>query len=63
MGKRIIQYGMATAHNHHELLDYVNDAITAGYQPYGYVFQTTQHEQNFIHQPMVMYDLKKKIFT
>ena len=61
MQERIIQYGIASAHNHLELLDYVNDAIGAGYQPYGNIFLTTQHDQTFIHQPMVMYELKKKI--
>jgi hypothetical protein len=56
----IIEYGIATAHNHLELAGYVNMQIVAGWQPYGNVFQTEQHNQTFMHQPMVMYEIKKK---
>lgn len=53
MPERIIDYGIATAYNHIELLNYVAEAIAEGFQPYGNVFQTTQHNQTFIHQPLV----------
>lgn len=56
----ILQYGIASAHNHRELLDYVNEQICAGWQPYGNIFLTQQYDQTFIHQPMVFYELKKK---
>lgn len=56
----IIQYGIASAYDHMELAGYVNEQIYAGWQPYGNVFQTVQHNQTFIHQPMVYYELKKK---
>jgi hypothetical protein len=56
----IVEYGMATAGNHKELLVYVQQAICEGFQPFGNVFTTNQYEQNFIHQPMVRYELKKK---
>lgn len=58
--ERIIEYGIASAHNHMELAGYVNEQIAVGWQPYGDVFQTVQYDQTFIHQPMVMYVLKKK---
>ena len=60
MFERILEYGMATAHNHVELLDYVNEGINEGFQPFGNVFITNQHDQTFIHQPMVVYEIKKK---
>lgn len=56
----IIEYGIASAYDHMELAGYVNEQICNGWQPYGNVFQTTQHNQSFIHQPMVLCELKKK---
>jgi hypothetical protein len=57
----IVEYGMATANNHDQLLDFVNEGLMNGFQPYGAPFVTTvQYDNLFIHQAMVRYELKKK---
>jgi hypothetical protein len=56
----IVEYGIATEVNHMSLAGLVNEKICEGWQPHGNVFMTNQYEQNFIHQAMVRYELKKK---
>lgn len=60
MDKNITEYGIATGHDHYELVAYVDSQIKEGWQPFGNVFTTIQHEMFFIHQPMVKYFSPKK---
>lgn len=56
----IEEYGICSAHDHLELLKYVDEQLKHGYQPWGSPYTTVQYNVLFIHQTMVKYNLKKK---
>ncbi|HVZ95894.1 MAG TPA: hypothetical protein VG847_03405 [Chitinophagaceae bacterium] len=60
MATKITQYGICAANTDGELAGFVNEKIKDGYQPYGLVFISVQHDQLFFHQVIVKMSRIKK---
>ncbi len=50
---KITEYGICSTNGHEDLAGLVNIQIGMGYQPYGFVFTSVQHNTLFFHQVMV----------
>lgn len=51
--RKIIDYGICSAHGTQDLIKHIQDALANGYQPYGFAFTTQHGHESLIHQPVV----------